>query len=92
MITIQEYNLEGKKRADSEAIEAVNTAIGLIANKKGYKGGNEVTWNAELSIYWGHNIYTTSIRLNDARGSNDSAYFCNGAFWLYRYPVEVELC
>ncbi|MDR0230573.1 MAG: hypothetical protein LBI82_00435 [Dysgonamonadaceae bacterium] len=91
MITIKEYNFEDKKRANQEAGEKVNEAIRLVDGKNGYKGGNEITWNAELKIYWGHNIYTTIVRLDDARGYHDAAYFCNGTFWLYRYPVEVEL-
>jgi len=91
MIKIQEYNLEEKKRTDREAIEAVQKAISLVQGKKGYKSSNEITWNAELGIYWGHNIYTTSIRLDDVTSRHDAAYFCNGIFWLYRYPVPVEL-
>jgi len=58
MITIKEYNFEDKKRANREAVEKVNEALSLVKGKQGYKGGNEITWNAELGIYWGHNIYT----------------------------------
>ena len=91
MIEIKEYNLDDKKRANSEAVEAVNQAISLVEGKNGYKCGNEKTWNAELGIYWGHNIYTTSIRLDDKNRISSAAYFCDGTFWLCRCAVQVEL-
>ena len=47
----------------------------------------------------GHNIYTTDIRivpdvrerLGRSQYLNDSAYYCNGAFWAVVSRTQVEL-
>lgn len=84
---------------DWEAQEAVRRAVAMVADKTGFRTHRETWRDCQLEITMGHNIYTTDIRivpdvrerLGRSQYLNDSAYYCNGAFWAVVSRTQVEL-
>jgi len=95
--------LQGSRKHISEtnfeARKAIQKAMELVENKRGFRTCTETWWDCKLVITLGHNIYTTSIQIEpDAKWQrrwnnwhNGHAYYCNGVFWANRSGFKVEL-
>ena len=95
--------LEGSRKHISEtnfeAREAIEKAMELVRDRRGFRTHTDTWRECKLEITLGHNIYTTSIRIEpDAKLKkrwnnwyNGHAYYCNGVFWASRSRCRVEL-
>jgi len=96
--------LEGSRKTlaetNFEVREAIQTALELVKDKRGFRTHTETWWDCKLKIILGHNIYTTSIIIEPdekvkkrkwIRWYNGYAYYCNGVFWSSISRCRVEL-